>query len=601
MSKRKAPVARSQVAPGDTWDLTRIFMTDTAWERAFARLQKRLPEIESFRGTLGRSAKQLRCALDFSNELGLLLEKAGAYVQLKYSEDIANPEYQAKVARFSFLATRVSEASSYINPEIQSIPRAKMTTFLKDPQLREYRFLLECLLRYRPHILTPSEERLLAMQGETAETPSRVFDQLSDADMKFGEVVDEHGTRVELTQSSFRALLESPKRTVRKEAFHKYYAVVEGHGNTLAAALCGSVHQDIYHARARNYPSSLEAALFGDKMPVAVYDALIAAVHEALPTVHRYLALRRRVLRLKELRFYDTYVPIVQNMQRDIPYSQAVDLCCEAMAPLGDAYVTTMRRGLTEERWVDRYENRNKHSGAFSYGCYGCMPYILMNYKNKVLDSVFTLIHEAGHSMHSWHSMRAQPYQYAHYPILLAEVASTFNEQLLGHYLRERADSDKERALLINKEIDEIRGTIIRQTMFAEYEKIIHEIAESGQPLTLEVFRQTYRELLALYFGPEMTLDKTLELEGLRIPHFYRAFYVYKYATGLSAAITLSNKVLYGGPRERDRYLAFLGAGGSRYPLDTLKTAGVDLTRPEPVQQAMSIFEGLVNELERML
>jgi len=595
------PVVRSKVAPSDTWDLTRMFKTDAVWERAFKQLERRLPQIESFRGTLGRSAGQLRRALDFSNDLGLQLEKAGAYVQLKYSEDIANPEYQAKVARFTFLATRISEASSYINPEIQAIPKAKMAAFLKHPLLQEYRFLLECLLRYRPHILSLSEERLLAMQGEVAETPSKVFDQLCDADMKFGEVVDEHGARVELTQSSFRTLLESPKRVVRKEAFLKYYAVMEGHKNTLAAALSGSVQQDIYHARARNYPSAREASLFGDKMPVSAYDALIEAVHEALPTVYRYLALRRRVMRLKDLHFYDTYAPLVPNMQRDIPYPQAVDLCCEAMAPLGNAYVNTMRHGLTRDRWVDRYENRNKHSGAFSYGCYGCMPYILMNYKNTVLDSVFTLAHEAGHSMHSWYSMRAQPYHYAGYPILLAEVASTFNEQLLGHYLRENVTSDKERVLLISKEIDEIRGTIIRQTMFAEFEKRIHENAEAGQPLTVEVLRGIYRELLVTYFGPEMVIDEGLELEGLRIPHFYRAFYVYKYATGLSAAISLSRKVLAGGDRERNRYLAFLSAGGSRYPLDTLKAAGVDLVKPEPVQEAMQTFADLVKDLENML
>lgn len=601
MSKVKAPVLRSKVAQADTWDLTRMFKSDASWERAFKQLEVYLPRIGAFQGKLGRSAKQLRLCLDFSNEVGQLLEKVGAYVQLKYSEDIANAEYQAKMARFSFLATRISEASCYIHPEIQAIPKEKMRAFLKDPLLREFKFALESLLRYKPHILSQSEERLLAMQGEVAETPSKVFDQLSDADMKFGEVMDENGVRVELTQSSFRSLLESPKRSVRKEAFQKYYDVMEGHKNTLAATLSGSVLQDVYYARARNYLSAREAALFGDRMPAAAYDALIAAVREALPTVQRYLALRKRVLRLKDLHFYDTYTPIVKGMQQDIPYMQAVDLCCEAVAPLGNAYVQAMRKGLTTDRWVDRYENRNKHSGAFSYGCYGCMPYILMNYKNTVLDSVFTLAHEAGHSMHSWYSMRQQPYQYAHYPILLAEVASTFNEQLLGHYLLQHAASDKERALLINKRIDEIRGTIIRQTMFAEYEKNIHEIAESGRPLTLEVLRGVYRELLEDYFGPECVVDTPLELEGMRIPHFYRAFYVYKYATGLSAAIALSQNVLHGGNRERERYLAFLSAGGSRYPLDTLKAAGVDLVRPEPILQAMTEFKELVSQMENMV
>lgn len=601
MSKTKAPVLRSQIAPEDTWNLKPLFRSDAAWAKAFRQLEGRLPEVESFRGTLGRSAKALCRCLDFSNELGLALEKAGAYAQLKYSEDIANPASQAMVARFSFLATRFGEASSYINPEIQAIPKAKMAAFLKDPVLAQHKFTLECLLRYRPHILSPNEERLLAMQGEVAETPSKVFDQLSDADMKFGQVKDEKGTAVELTQGSFRSLLESPRRVVRKEAFHKYYAAMEGHKNTLAATLGGSVLQDVYYARSRNYPSAREAALFGDKMPAAAYDALIAAVREALPTVYKYLAIRKRALRLKSLHFYDTYVPIAREARRVIAYDEAVALCCDAMAPLGGAYVTAMRNGLTRDRWVDRYENRGKHSGAFSYGCYGCMPYILMNYKDNVLDSVFTLAHEAGHSMHSWFSMRAQPYQYAQYPILLAEVASTFNEQLLGRFLLDRAASEQERVLLINKQIDEIRGTIIRQTMFAEYEKIIHEIAEAGQPLTPETLRAEYRKLLDAYFGPEMVVDPELELEGMRIPHFYRAFYVYKYATGLSAAIALSRKVLDGGPRDRDRYLSFLAAGGSRYPLDTLKTAGVDLTRPEPIREAMEVFRNLVDKFDKLV
>lgn len=601
MSKRKAPIARSKVTAADTWDLTRVFSSDAAWEKAFTRVEKRLPEAASFQGKLGRSVKQMLACLEFSNEVGLLLEKLGAYAQLKYSEDIANPQYQAMVARFSFLATRFGEASSYINPEIQAIPKSTMAGFLKNPLLKPYRFSLECLLRYRPHILSPKEERLLAMQGEVAETPSRVFDQLSDADMKFGDVEDENGNQVELTQSSFRGLLESPKRTVRKTAFHKYYDVMEGHRNTLAAVLNGSVLQDVYYARTRNYPSALEAALFGDKMPVAAYDALIAAVREALPTVYRYLDVRKRALRLKKLHFYDTYTPIVKGVGRDIAYAEAVDLCCEAVAPLGGEYVATMRRGLTAGRWVDRYENRGKHSGAFSFGCYGCPPYILMNYKNNVLDSVFTLAHEAGHSMHSWYSTHAQPYQYAHYPILLAEVASTFNEQLLGHYLLENVSSEQERILLINKQIDEIRGTIIRQTMFAEYEKVIHEIAETGQPLTLEMLRAEYRKLLDAYFGSAMIVDTGLELEGMRIPHFYRAFYVYKYATGLSAAIALSRMVLEGGEKERKRYLDFLAAGGSRYPLDTLKTAGVNLAEPQPIRRAMEVFKNLVDLLETMV
>lgn len=601
MSKVKAPPPRKDVRTGDTWNLALIFKSKKEWEKAFDKLESSLNAFERFRGKLGRSARTLFQCVDFSHKYNQLLEKVAAYAQLKYCEDITVPDSQAMVARVTHLAMHANEKSSYIAPEIQAIPKAKMAAFLKEPILKPYRFTLEKTLRYRPHILSQSEERLLAMQGEITGTPSRIFDQLTDADMKFGAVQDESGNNVEITHSSLRSLLESPKRAVRKEAFHKYYGAIQAHENTLAAALNGSVLQDIYYARARNYPSALEAALFDDKVPVAVYDALISAIRSASPVVHKYLALRKRALRLKSLHAYDNYVPIVKTKPVHIPYDEAVQMICEAMSPLGDEYVKTMRKGLTSGRWVDRYENRNKESGAFSYGCYGCQPYILMNYQEKVLDSVFTLAHEAGHSMHSWFSMNRQPYQYAHYPILLAEVASTVNEQLLSHYLLEKAESKRDRILLVNKKIDEIRGTIIRQTMFAEYEKVIHAIAEAGAPVTLETFRKEYRKLLDAYFGAAFVVDPVSELEGLRIPHFYRAFYVYKYATGLSAAIAIAKRIVAGGVKQRDKYLEFLSAGGSQYPLDTLKRAGIDLATPEPVSEAMNTFKALVDELESLL
>jgi oligoendopeptidase F len=361
------------------------------------------------------------------------------------------------------------------------------------------------------------------------------------------------------------------------------------------------VLQDVYQARVRNYPSAREAALFSDRVPVRVYDNLIEQVHENLDTVYRYLEVRQKALKLKDLHMYDTYVPIVKEERVDNPYENAVATICDALAPLGNNYVETLRKGLLDQRWVDRYENEGKRSGAFSYGAFKCPPYILMNYKSDVLDSMFTLAHEAGHSMHSWYSMRNQPYQYAHYTIFVAEVASTFNEQLLNKYLLDNARTKKERARLINREIDEIRGTIVRQTMFAEYEKIIHAIAEVGEPLTQETFREEYRKLLDLYFGKGFVVDELLELEGLRIPHFYSAFYVYKYATGLSAAIALSRKVIEEGPKARDRYLNFLSSGGSKYPLDLLKDAGVDMSKPQPVATAMNHFRELVDQLEELV
>ncbi len=601
MAENKRVPARQDVPEKDTWNLAPLFRSDKAWTRACREAEELYPKVAAFRGRLGRSAKVLRECCDFETGLTRLIEKLGVYAHLRYSEDVANPACQGMIARFTFIATRAGEAASYIAPEIQAIPKAKMAEFLKSPLLEPYRFNLEKLLRFKPHILSEKEERLLAMLGEVAETPSKVFDQLSDADMKFGTVIDETGSEIELTQGSFRTLLESPKRAVRKEAFDKFYAVQEGHGNTLAASLAGGVLQDVYNARVRNFPSAREAALFGDKVPVAVYDSLIEAVRGELPTLHRYFEIRRRALRLKDLHAYDNYAPIVKTDKVSIPYDEAVDTISEALAPLGDGYVRTLRQGLTEARWVDKYENRNKHSGAYSSGCYDSPPYILMNYKPEVLDSMFTLAHEAGHSMHSHFSRKAQPYQYSDYTIFVAEVASTFNEQLLARHLFSKVKSRKRRAELINKEIDEIRGTIIRQTMFAEFEKNIHALAEAGEPLTLEVFRQSYRALLDAYFGPQFVIDPVLEMEGLRIPHFYRAFYVYKYATGLSAAIALSRNVLAGGEKERKRYLSFLQSGGSKYPLDQLRDAGVNLTRPDAVSQAMARFRELVEELDSLV
>jgi len=601
MARTKSLPKRSEVRLEDTWDLTKVFKNDAAWERAYKKLEKMIPGFAKFRGKLGRSAKIIREASDFEAEFEKLAEQMGAYAYLKASEDVANPVYQGMIGRYTYLATLAGEAASYIAPEIQAIPKKKMAEFLKHKQLEPYRFQLEKFLRYRPHILSEGEERVLAMQGETAGTASKVFGQLNDADLDFGVVKDADGVEVELTQSSFRSLLESPKRAVRKEAFEKFYAQYDGHRHTLAATLGSSVLQDVYRARVRNFPSAREAALFGDKVPLTVYDNLIQAVHDNLHTVYKYLEVRKRALRLKDLRAYDTYVPLVKMDKVNIPYDQAVDLLDAALEPLGGAYTRALKKGLLDGRWVDRYENKGKRSGAFSYGAYGSPPYIMMNYKSDVLDSTFTLAHEAGHSMHTWYSQKHQPYQYSHYTIFVAEVASTFNEQLLNKHLLDQATTKKQRIQLICREIDEIRGTIIRQTMFAEYEKIIHAIAEEGQPLTIDVLRAEYRTLLERYFGPGLTLDEQLDLEGLRIPHFYSAFYVYKYATGLSAAIALSQMVLQGGDKERERYLRFLSSGGSKYPLDLLRDAGVDLEKPEPVARAMAHFGELVEELDSLV
>lgn len=601
MPATKRVPTRAEVKVEDTWDLGPLYKSDAAWHAAYKKLEKMVPGFEKFRGKLGTSAKVLRACYEFETEFELLGERLGSYAHLKASEDVANSTYQGMVAQYTWLATRAGEAASYIAPEIQAIPEKKIKAYLNDPVLKDYKFSLQKLLRYRPHILSEKEERLLAMQGEVAGTASKVFGQLNDADLKFGMIADERGRKVELSHGSFRSLLESPKRSVRKEAFHEFYKVYEDHANTVAATLSSSVLQDVYYSRARSYPSAREGSLFHDNIPVAVYDSLIKAVHDNLKTVYRYLDVRKKALKLKDIHVYDTYVPIFEQGRVNIPWDKAVKTICDALEPLGNGYVNVLSSGLNGGRWADRYENKGKRSGAFSSGGYEGPPYILMNYRPDTIDSMFTLAHEAGHSMHTYFSAKNQPFHYYGYTIFVAEVASTFNEQLLNKYLLDRAKDKKSRAFLINKEIDEIRGTLVRQTMFAEYEKVLHAIAEAGEPLTLERIREEYGKLLKLYFGPKFAMDDQLSLEGLRIPHFYHAFYVYKYATGISAAIALSQRVLNGGAKERDQYLNFLKSGGSKFPLDLLRDAGVDMERPEPVATAMKRFAELVDELEELV
>ena len=592
---------RKDVPKGDTWNLGPMYRSDAAWERDRKALEGAVAPFAAFQGKLGRSAKMLRTCLDAEYAFRRRLDKLVVYSNLRHMEDVACPKAQGMSLRASFLATRAQEALSFIVPEFNTIPAATVRAWLQGPELAPYAFVIRELLRIRPHVLSPKEELLLAMQGETAETASRVFGQLTDADLRFGSVKDASGKETELTHASMGLFREHPKRSARREAFEKYHQVYEAHGNTLAAAMSGSVAQDVYQARVRRFGSTIEARLFDDKVPVSVFNTLVSTVRAALPTLHRCLEVRRRALRLKDYHIYDNYVPLAPAPGKGQSYDEAVGTVCDAVTPLGDEYVRLLRAGLTADRWVDRYENRNKHSGAFSWGCCDSPPYILMNYRDDVPDSVFTLAHEAGHSMHSLLSRRAQPYHYSAYSILVAEVASTVNEQLLAARLMEKARTKRERLLLVAKEIDEIRFTVFRQTMFAEFERLIHAEAEAGNPLTLARFRELYRGLLEAYFGPDTVIDPWMELEGLRIPHFYGAFYVYKYATGLSSAIALARGLLGAGERERRRYLRFLSLGGSKYPLDQLKEAGVDLTTPQPVAAAMARFKELVEELDALV
>lgn len=592
---------RSEIKKPDTWNLETLFATEAAWEDALARWEKMIPGYARFKGKLGRSAATLAACLEFDRDADRLGERLGNYAYLRCAEDQGQSPAQRMKGRFSMIAAKFGEASAWIRPEILAIPPRKLSALLKSPRLGEWRLAIERVVRYRPYTLDAAGEKILAMQGPMSEASNQVFRQLTDADLKWGVVQNEKGQRVELGHSTFQSLLYSPKRSVRESAFHEYYKQYDGHRNSIAAAYNASVQRDVYYAKVRGYSSALEAALFPDKVPLAVYDNLVASVHKGLPAVHHYLKLRQRLLKLKDIHHYDTYVPLLSDIEKRHTWEEAVNTILAALRPLGEQYGKVLREGLSTARWCDRYPNQGKQSGAFSSGGYDGSPFILMNYRSDVLDQVFTLAHEAGHSMHSWFSAHNQPYQYYNYTIFVAEVASTFNEQLLLQHLLDKAGNKRERAYLLNHAIDEIRGTIVRQTMFAEFERVAHALVEKGEPLTVDLLRKEYRKLLDLYFGKGFTIDPELELECLRIPHFYRAFYVYKYATGLSAAIALSRRVLTGGPAELNDYLGFLKGGCSKYPLDLLRGAGVDMEKPQPVDAAMSRFASLVKELDSLL
>jgi oligoendopeptidase F len=590
---------RSAAAQEDTWDLSRLFTGDDAWYGGLEEYEKRAEKIPSFRGTLGKSAENLAEYLDFSRDLGILEERLGYYADLRQAEDEGDGAARTITGRFMMAASRTAAAAAWANPEIQAIPDADMEAFMTRPRLEEYRIYLKKLLRFKPHILGEREERLLALHAEGEQVSQDTFSVLTNVDMDFGALETPGGKRP-LSQSTWSVFMEHPDRELRRRAYEAFYGNFAAHKTTLAALYAGSVKQDVIRARIRNFPSARAAALFPDQVEEAVYDNLIAVVGDNLDALRRYYALRKRALKADTLRHYDVYVPLVPGVKRRTPWNGAVDLVCEALAPLGSEYADTLGSGL-RGRWADRYENKGKRSGAFSAGSYTGDPYILMNYKEDSIRDVFTLAHEGGHSMHSWYSARSNPFMHYNYTIFEAEVASTFNEELLFRHLMKQADDPAFKTYLVNKRADEILATLYRQTMFAEFEKISHGLEEAGTPLTVEVLRAEYRKLLEKYFGAEMVLEETSDLEGLRIPHFYRAFYVYKYATGISASLALAERVLSGGAGEREDYFAFLKSGGSRFPIESLRAAGVDMGSPGPVQAACAIFRGLVGRLEGLI
>ena len=593
-------VTRDEIAGNSQWDLSGLYSVGDAWQEDFNALENDAKGYSGHQGKLGTSPAALKACLEFDTNVSRKLEKLYTYAHLRNDEDKTNTVHQGNFERVVRLATQISHAGSFIKSEIMAIPETVMNDFLQDKELEFFKLHLERILRYRKHTLSEKEEALLASSAEMARAAKEGFDMLDNADLKLGVVKNEKGEEITITQGNFQSLMQNYDRRVRREAFETFYSAYEGHQFTYASLLSSSVKKDMFYARSRQYASVREQALFSENIPVKVYTNLIQSVHENLPPLYKYFNIRKRLLELDELHVYDCSVPLVKNIHWHMSYQEASEKISEALEPLGTEYVHTVKKGLMEERWVDRYENKGKRSGAYSSGCYDSNPFILMNYREDNINSLYTLAHEAGHSMHSYYSKKNQPYLYADYTIFVAEVASTFNEALVTRYLLGQDIDRTMKIYLLCREIDNFRGTLYRQTMFAEFEHLIYQAAESGEPLTGDAFKNIYTRLLKLYFGEGVVLDDCLALECFRIPHFYFSFYVYKYATGISAAYALADLVLQGGAQELDDYLNFLKSGGSQYPIDLLKGAGVDMTSPKPVATALEKFTGLVNELETL-
>lgn len=600
MAEHKIP-ARKDVPAENKWNLSSIYKSDEEWEENLKLIPQYTKEVAAFKGKLGSNPETLLQALKAIEKANLQIETVYHYASLKHEADEDDTKASDAYGRALMAYTNMEAELSFVDPELQEIEDSKIREWIAKPEFADYKIFIEKLLYFKKYILSEKEERILSLQGQAAQTPDTAFSVLTNVDMNktFGTVT-ENGVEKPLTETTWGLFMHSQDRKVREEAYKKFYAKFEEHQNTIAALYSGSVNQDVFSMRARGYESSLHAALYGNKVPVAVYHNLIDCIHKNLPVLHEYYSLRKKALGLDELRHYDVYVPLVKSVETKTTYEEAVEICRKAMAPLGKEYTDRLCSGLLNG-WADRYENVGKRSGAFSSGCYIGDPFILLNYHEENIRDVFTMAHEGGHSMHSWYSVHNNPFMCYEYTIFEAEVASTFNEELVFEYLLKNAKTPEMKKYLLAMRADDILATLHRQTMFAEFELKAHEYVENGTPLTPELLRKTYRELLELYFGPEMHFEDNSDMEGLRIPHFYTAFYVYKYATGISAALALAHRVTTGGDKEREDYFKFLKSGGSRYPIESLKIAGVDMESVEPVQAACDTFKDIVEQLKNLL
>ena len=592
--------ARADVDVRFTWNLADLFPSDDAWRAEFARVHGELDTLRGYRGTLGQSAGNLLSFLQLGDRLSLALDRLGNYARRKADEDTRNAAYQEMSAQFMNLAVETGEASAFETPELLAIDEETLDGFYAaEPALEHYRLALTRVRRRREHALSHEGEALLAAAGQLGQAPDEIFSMLNDADMAFPDAEDSEGKRHPVTHGTFIPLMQSPDRALRRSAFASLYGVYRQFRNTSAAVLSAQMKQLQFFANARKYPSALHASLDDTEVPVEIYHNLITAVRQGLPAMHRYVRLRKKLLGVEQLHYYDLYTPIVADQDIHVSYEEAKDLALRALAPLGESYLARLREGF-ENRWIDVYENQGKRSGAYSAGAYGVHPYVLLNYTDK-LDDAFTLVHEMGHSLHTDLSNRSQPVTYANYVIFVAEVASTCNESLLMQYLLHTTEDKRRRAYLINYFLEQFRGTLYRQTMFAEFELWCSEQTRKGEALTAEALCEKYSALNRDYYGEDIVLDPEIALEWARIPHFYYDFYVYQYATGYAAAIALSQRILKEGRPTVEDYLRFLSGGCSADPVTLLRGAGVDMASPAPVAGALELFDRLTGELETLL
>lgn len=590
---------RKDIPLKDTWALEDLYATDADWEKALARMQARMPELSEFEGKLAQNGQTLCAFLALLEELDTQAESLGNYAMRRGDQDTRDANYQAMNGKFISAVTELSAGLSFATPEIMAIPEESLEGFYADcPRLERYRRYLTDQRRKKAHTLSAAEERLLAAAAEMAGAPDSIYSSLLNADLTYPDAVDSEGKPHSLSQSTFVPLEESGDRVLRKSAYENLYHTLNGMRNTAAGLLDAQNKQQKFYATARKYSSAREAALDGTNVPLSVYDNLIEAVHRNLDKMHRYVRLRKKLLGVDQLHFYDIYTPLVQDLNKSIPYEQAKQTVYDALHPLGEDYRKILKEGF-DNRWIDVYENRGKRTGAYSAGT-KVHPYVLLNYTGS-LDSEFTLAHEMGHALHSYLSNKHQNPIDSDYVIFVAEVASTCNEALLMEYLLKRTRDKKERAYLINYFLDQFKGTIYRQVMFAEFEKTIGQMVDAGQTLTADVLCAEYRRLAELYYGPDMEVDEEIAIEWARIPHFYYDYYVFQYATGYAAAIALSRRILSEGEPAVKDYLGFLSGGCSKSPIDLLKGAGVDMTGPQPVNDALALFGELLDEMESLM